>query len=164
MFRTLNLLHLSFNFWRSAFVMKRFNNHILLVRDMSQRTIKPTRRPVWPYKKTCVTLQEDLCDQQRHVYPPSMARILVYSSLDSLEAVESTCDQQRLWSACANAQADLSLRCSHMSYCRFCRALAQLWYDYIKLTPSYCLLPSKIIVHCRPISYFGHFCVELICL
>ena len=39
-------------------------------------------------------------------------------SLDSLEAVEGTCDQR--------AQADLSLRWSHKSYCRFCRALAYI--------------------------------------
>ena len=72
------------------------------------------------YNKTCA-ISKDL-DQP--VHPPSMARALVYSSLDSLEAVEGTCDQRRLWSDCADAQADLSLRWSHKSHCRFCRALA----------------------------------------
>ena len=58
-----------------------------------------------------------------------MARIVVQLSLNSLEAVEGTCDQRRLWSACADAQADLSLRWSHKSYCRFSRALAQIYFN-----------------------------------
>ena len=56
-----------------------------------------------------------------------MAKILVILSWDSLEAVEDTCDQRRLCSDCADAQADLSLRCSHKSYCGFCRVLALLF-------------------------------------
>ena len=40
--------------------------------------------------------------------------------------VEGTCYQRRLGSDCANAQADLSLRWLHKSYCRFCRALDQI--------------------------------------
>ena len=52
--------------------------------------------------------------------------ILAYSSLDSLEAVESTCNQLRLSSDCADAQADLSLRWLHKSYCRFCHVLADM--------------------------------------
>ena len=41
------------------------------------------------YNKTCVTSK----DSDQPVHPPSMARVLVYPSLDSLEAVEVTCDQ-----------------------------------------------------------------------
>ena len=55
-----------------------------------------------------------------------MVRVLVHLSLDSPEAVEGTCDQRRLRSDCADAQADLSLRWSHKLYCRFCHALTQL--------------------------------------
>ena len=40
------------------------------------------------YNKTCVTI--------KLVPPPSMARVLLNPSLDSLEAVDSTYDQQRL--------------------------------------------------------------------
>ena len=72
--------------------------------------------------KTCVTSK----DSDKSVHPPSMARIFVYLSLDSLKAVQGTGDQQRLWSDCVDAQADLSLCWSHKSYCRFCRALAQM--------------------------------------
>ena len=56
-----------------------------------------------------------------------MARAVVYLSLDSPQAVEDTCDQRRLRSDCADAQSDLSLRWSHKSYCRFCRALAHMY-------------------------------------
>ena len=72
------------------------------------------------YTKTCVTIK----DSEQSVHPSSMARILFYPSLNILEAVEETCDQRRLWSDCADAQADQSLRWSHKSYYRFCRALA----------------------------------------
>ena len=44
------------------------------------------------YNKTCVISK----DSDKPIDPPSMARVLVYSSLDSLEAVEGTCDQQNL--------------------------------------------------------------------
>ena len=66
-----------------------------------------------------------------------MTKALVYPSLDSLEAVEGTCDQQRLWSDCADAQSDLSLRWSHKSFlkvfvmrrpiCRSDRILDNYW-------------------------------------
>ena len=39
--------------------------------------------------KCCVTSK----DSDQPVHPPSMAKALVYSSLDSLEAVEGTCDR-----------------------------------------------------------------------
>ena len=70
--------------------------------------------------KTCV-ISKDL---DQHVQPSSMARGLVYPSLDSPEAIESTCDQQ----TDQTAQADPSLRWSQKFYCRFCRALAQMYY------------------------------------
>ena len=41
------------------------------------------------YNKTCVTSK----DSNQPVHLPSMARILLYFSLDSLEVVEGTCDQ-----------------------------------------------------------------------
>ena len=40
-------------------------------------------------KKTCVTNK----DSDQPVHTPAIARFLVYPSLDSLEAVEGTCDQ-----------------------------------------------------------------------
>ena len=74
------------------------------------------------YNKTCATSKRS--DQP--VHPPSMARVFIYHFLDSPEAVEGTCDQQRLCSDCADAQSDQSLSWSHKSYCRFWRALAHI--------------------------------------
>ena len=65
------------------------------------------------YNKSCVTSE----DSDQPVHPPRMARALVYPSSDNLQAVEGTCDLRRLWSDCADTQADLSLRWSHKSYC-----------------------------------------------
>ena len=41
--------------------------------------------------KTCVTRE----DSDQPIHPPTMARVPVHPSLDSLEAVEGICDQQR---------------------------------------------------------------------
>ena len=57
------------------------------------------------YNKTCVTSKD------QPIHPPSMTMVLIYPSLDSLEA---------------DAKADLSLCWSHKSYCRFCCVLAHI--------------------------------------
>ena len=56
----------------------------------NMRTTKPTIRPVWPAKT------------QISMYIYSMDRVLIYPSLDSLEAVEGTCNHGRLigWGRC----------------------------------------------------------------
>ena len=98
--------------WSSIVRIFSVHSHKKLVKGKHHQKLD-----IWPcygYNKTRVTSK--VSDQP--VHPPSMARVLVYSSLDSLKAVEGTCDQRRLRSDCANAQADLSLRWSHKSYCR----------------------------------------------
>ena len=67
------------------------------------------------YNKTGVTSK----DSDLSVHPLSMASVLVYPSFDSLDAVEGTCDRRKLWSDCADAQADLSLRWSHKRFIGF---------------------------------------------
>ena len=74
------------------------------------------------YNNTCVTSK----NSDQAVHSSCMARVLVYSSLNSLIGVEGTCDQRRLLLDYANAQADLNLRWSHKFYSRFRRALAYL--------------------------------------
>ena len=90
---------------------------------------------IFNYKLACARqTYNKTCDQQRlrsPVHPTSMASVLNYPSFDSPEAVECSCDQRRLWSDCADAQADLSLRWSHKFYCRFCRALGQSSQSYM---------------------------------
>ena len=93
------------------------------------------------YNTTCVTSNESY----QPVHPPSIAKVLIYSLLDSSKAVERTCDQQRLWSDCADAQVDLSLRWSHKSCCRFRRALTHMLFSSfgILLFPVIIKLPPK---------------------
>ena len=67
------------------------------------------------YNKTYVTSK----DSDQSVHSPCLTRALVHPSLYSLEAVEFSCDQRRLWSDYADAQAYLSRRWSPKSYCRF---------------------------------------------
>ena len=89
--------------------------------------------------KTCVTSK----DSDQPVHPPSLARVLVYHSLDSPKAVEGTCNQQRLWSDCPAVQADLSLRWSHKSYCRFCHAPALSYSSKNMQEPKICFQKKK---------------------
>ena len=64
-------------------------------------------------------------DSGQPAHPHSMARVLVYSSLDSPGAVESTCDQRRLWLGCVDAQSVQSQCWSHVFF-RFCHALTKM--------------------------------------
>ena len=57
------------------------------------------------YRKTCAAGK----DSDQPVCSLSLTRVLVHPSLESPDTVEGTCDQQRLWSDCADAQSDLSL-------------------------------------------------------
>ena len=59
----------------------------------------------------------------------------VNGSLDSPEAVKCICDQRRLWSDCADVQADLSLRWSHKSYCTV--GFVMSWFIYFFCTEHF---------------------------
>ena len=108
------------------------------VKHKRKLSIKPAHDKT--YHKTCVTSK----DSGQPVNPPSIARVLVYLSSHSLEAAEGPCDQRRLWSDCADAQADLNLRWSHKSYCRFCHALAPMVKVLIKKKKTRSLPRFKI--------------------
>ena len=75
---------------------------------------------------TCNQIHMVSKDSNQAVCQTRIATVLVHPSLESPRVVEGTRDQQILWSDCADAQADLSLRWSHKSYCRFCRALVHI--------------------------------------
>ena len=87
------------------------------------------------YNTTCVNSK----DSAQPLHSPSMARDPIYPSLDSPEMVEGTGNQQRQWSDCADAQADLSLHWSHKSYYRFCPVLAIIFYFSTKTCCGYSL-------------------------
>ena len=67
--------------------------------------------------------QNDLCAQQR-------LRSVWSESLQCAQWVAkvSSCGQRGLWSDWADAQADLSLRWAHRSFCWFCCEMAQISY------------------------------------
>ena len=106
------------------------------------------------YNMTRVTSK----DPDQRVRPPSMARVLIYPPLDSREAVEGTCDQQRPWSDCMDVQADLCLCWSHNSYCRFCSGLAHMaiflanYLTVIQIFSWYCYFLS-ILLDCDMIIF-----------
>ena len=60
---------------------------IVLQIETPERTFEPAHNKT--YNKTYVTSK----DSDQLVHLPSMAWVLIYPSLDSLEAVESTCNQ-----------------------------------------------------------------------
>ena len=95
------------------------------------------------YNKTCVTSK----DSEQPVHPPSMARVLVYPSLDSPKSLEDTRNQRRLWSDCVDAQADLSLHWSHKFNYRFCQALVQIIFsftiDLLRLGISFTIITAN---------------------
>ena len=63
-------------------------------------------------------------DQPGH--PPSLIRFFAVRSMGSQGLKVSACGQRSLWSVWADAQADLSLRWAHRSFCWFCHAQAQI--------------------------------------
>ena len=66
-----------------------------------------------------------MCTQRRlksACASPSLIRVFAVRSVGRTQA---SCWQRKLWSDWADAQADLSLRWAHMTFCRFCRALSQ---------------------------------------
>ena len=116
-----------------------FPDTFYIVFNFSQRTTKT-------YNKTSVTSKYS--DQP--VHPPSMAKDFIYPSLDSQEAVKDICNQRRFLSDCTDAQADPSLSWSHMSYCRFYRALALFIFIVRRLLSEVHKYPSSVSVS-RPI-------------
>ena len=65
--------------------------------------------------KTAYVPSEDLA---RPANPRNLIRVFAWNSLGSQGSKASSGRQRRLRSACANAQADLSLRCAQMQCCK----------------------------------------------
>ena len=75
--------------------------------------------------------QNDLCaqrDSDHPGHPPSLIRVFAVRSMGSLGPSFASGGQRRLWSDWADAQADLSLRWVHRSFCWFCHAVARFSY------------------------------------
>ena len=59
-------------------------------------------------------------DAGQLVHPQILISVFARPSLVSQVSKTSLGGQRRFWSACADAQADLSLRLAHMQFCRKC--------------------------------------------
>ena len=71
-------------------------------------------------------------DSDQPGHPPSLIRFFSVRSMGSWGPSASSCGQRRR-SDWADAQADLSLRWAHRSFCWFCHEAADLWYrGYLK--------------------------------
>ena len=66
-------------------------------------------------------------DSDEPVQPPFKLRTSKRCSVSSLTLIEYSSDEQRLWSDCAYAQADLSLCWSHIPHCWKSRVTAHIF-------------------------------------
>ena len=73
-------------------------------------------------KMTCAPSEDS--DQPGHL--PSLIRVFAVRMKKHWILIYPLSAQQRLWSDWVNAQADLSLRWAHRSFCWFCHAAAQI--------------------------------------
>ena len=74
---------------------------------------------------TCAPSEDS--DQPGH--PPSLIRVFAVRMKPHWVLSYPLSPQRRLWSVCAVAQVDLSLRWAHMPFCLFCHELALLGKD-----------------------------------
>ena len=86
-----------------------------------------------PNKMTFVPSEDS--DQSGH--PPSLIIVFDVRSVGSLGPNFASGGQRWLWSDWADAQADLSLRWAHKSFCWFCQAVAQFSYWTTSETIAY---------------------------
>ena len=73
-------------------------------------------------KMTCAPSEDS--DQPHH--PPSLIRVFAVRMKKAWVVSYLLSAQRRLWSDWANAQADLSLRWAHRSFCWFCHGAARM--------------------------------------
>ena len=71
-------------------------------------------------------------DQPGH--PPSLIRVFAVRLKKARVLSYLLGAQQRFWSDCADAQADLSLCWAHMPFCWFCHDAAHLFFLFISLS------------------------------
>ena len=66
-------------------------------------------------------------DSDRPGHPASLIRVFAVSMKKAWVLSYPLTAQRRLWSDCADAQADQSLQWAHMPFCWFCHEAAQLY-------------------------------------
>ena len=105
---------------RLIWVFARRTGHFVILRLIWEMTFEPQHNKT--NKMVCGPSEDS--DQPGHL--PSLIRAFAVCSMGSKGLSASSGGQQRLWSDWADAQADLSLRWAHMSFCRFCHEAAHL--------------------------------------
>ena len=100
-------------------------------------------------KITCAASEDSV--QPGH--PPSLIRRFAVRMTKAWVLSYQLSAQRRLWSDCADVQADLSLRCVHMSFCWFCHAAVHFrWFAELLLKMR--INASRFLAH----SIWGLFC------
>ena len=104
---------------------------LVFVLSVSRESCASCLLPFWvtfiwakTYKMTCAPIEDS--DQPGH--PPCLIRVFAVHMKKVGVLSYPFCVQQRLWSDWADAQADLSLHWAYMPFCRFCHALAHLYF------------------------------------
>ena len=107
-------------------------------------------------KMTCMPSE----DTEQPGHPPSLIRAFAVRMEKPWVLGCPWSAQLRLWSDWADAQADLSLCWTHMSFCWFCRALTHLTNLqtihqnlFVTLVPNPCLLSKLCHVKVKCIGY-----------
>ena len=101
-------------------------------------------------KMACAPSEDS--DQPGH--PPSLTRVFAVRMNKPWAWSYPLSAQRRLWSDWSSAaQADLSLRWAHMSFCWFCHAVAQMWNSTAMASKMYFFVPtnslSPLLSNCK---------------
>ena len=100
------------------------------------------------FQQSGVLTRVDSCEPEQ---PPFKRRNSKWCLVSTLTLIEYSRDQQRLWSDCVYAQADLRLCWLHISHCRKSHVTAHMlwvlkelspWYDYFA-NPKYLYISTK---------------------
>ena len=83
-------------------------------------------RSAWASAQSDQSLPSEDSDQPG--LPPSLIKVFAVRSVGSLGPNFASGGQRWLWLDWVDAQANLSLRCAHRSFCWFCHAVAQFSY------------------------------------
>ena len=95
-------------------------------------TMKGRPKLTWKWAASRQNQQHSMCAQRRlrsawaYAQMTGLTIVFAVRSIGSLGPKLSSCRQRRLWSDCADAQADLSLRWARMPFCLFCHEAAQI--------------------------------------
>ena len=83
-------------------------------------------------------------DSDQPGHPPSLIRVFIVRMKKTWVLSYPVSTKRRLWSDWAGAQADLSLRRSHMSFYWFCHEAARIWFTSQIIYVIWCTQFKKV--------------------